>query len=321
MADALWLAEADVVATVDLVDAIDAVEEALRSEARGDAHTMEKTHVAWGSGHTLHAIGGVDEHEGIVATKTWAHTHGGATPLVVLWDAHEGTLRAVVEAFALGQLRTGAMTGVATRWLAPEHARTAALIGTGKQAMAQLAAVGAVCALDRVLVYSPNPEHRHAFVEEARGGGWPFAVEDASSVAEATAQADVITTATRARTPFLDAASVQAGTLVNAVGAITPERAELTGALVARCDLVVADSPDAAGRLASELDGRAATSLSEIVAGGTRRPPHDVTLFKAMGIGLADLAIARLAVERSIRDGRGANIAQPQQARPRLRRT
>jgi ornithine cyclodeaminase len=114
---------------------------------------------------------------------------------------------------------------------------------------------------------------------------------------------------------------VRIGTLVNAVGAITPERAELTSALVARCDLVVADSPDAAGRLASELEGRAATSLSEVVAGGTRRPPHGVTLFKAMGIGLADLAIARLAVERSIRDGRGANIAQPQQARPRLRRT
>ena len=69
MADALWLTEADVVEAVDLVDAIDAVEEALRSEARGDAHTMEKTHLAWGSGHTLHAIGGVDEHEGIVADE------------------------------------------------------------------------------------------------------------------------------------------------------------------------------------------------------------------------------------------------------------
>ena len=321
MADAVWLAEADVVATVDLLDAIEAVEEALRSEARGDARTMEKAHVAWGSGHTLHAIGGIDEHEGIVATKTWAHTDGGATPLVVLWDAHEGTLRGIVEAFALGQLRTGAMTGVASRWLAPERTHTAALIGTGKQAMPQLAAVSAVCALDRVVVYSPNPDHRHAFVEQLLGDGWPFAVEEATSVAEATVEADVITTATRARVPFLDAPSVRPGTLVNAIGAITPERAELTPDLVARCDLVVSDSPDAATRLASELEGRAATALSTVVAGRARHPPHDVTLFKAMGIGLADLAIARLAIERSIRDGRGANIAQPQRARPRLRRT
>ena len=321
MADAVWLAESDVVATVDLLDAIDAVEGALRSEARGDARNMEKTHVAWGDGHTLHAIGAVDEHDGIAATKTWAHTDGGATPIVVLWDASDGTLRAIVEAFALGQLRTGAMTGVATRWLAPEGAHTAALIGTGKQAMAQLAAVSAVRGLDRVLVHSPNADHRRSFVDEVRSANWPFAVEDASSVAEATAEADVITTATRARKPFLGATHVRTATLVNAIGAITPERAELTPDLVARCDLVVADSPDAAARLASELDGRLATSLSEIVASGTRHPPRDVTLFKAMGIGLADLAIARLAVERSIRDGFGANIAQPQRARPRLRRT
>ena len=321
MADALWLAEADVVATVDLMDAIDALEEALRSEARGDAHNMEKTHVAWGGGHTLHAIGGIDEHDGIVATKTWAHTEGGATPLVVLWDAHDGGVAGDRRGVRARAAAHGAMTGVATRWLAPEHAHTAALIGTGKQAMAQLAAVSAERALDRVLVHSPNADHRRAFVDEVRSAGWPFAVEDASSVAEATAEADVITTATRARKPFLDATHVRTGTLVNAIGAITPERAELTPDLVTRCDLVVADSPGAAGRLASELDGRRATSLSEIVAGGTRHPPRDVTLFKAMGIGLADLAIARLAVERSIRDGLGANIAQPQRARPRLRRT
>src|SRR5262249_5888225 len=136
MPEPVWLTEADVVATVDLVDAIDAIEGTLRAEASGHAQSMEKTHVAWGGGHTLHAIGAVDEDDAIVATKTWAHTGGGATPLVVLWDAHEGTLRAIVEAFALGQLRTGAMTGVATRWLAPASVHTAALIGTGKQAMA-----------------------------------------------------------------------------------------------------------------------------------------------------------------------------------------
>src|SRR5262245_65228560 len=112
MSDVVWLREGDVVATVDLLDAVDAVEGALRAQAAGQAHTMEKTHVAWGGGHTLHAIGAVDEHAGVVATKTWAHTGGGATPLVVMWDAHDGALIAVVEAFALGQLRTGAVSGL-----------------------------------------------------------------------------------------------------------------------------------------------------------------------------------------------------------------
>jgi alanine dehydrogenase len=321
MSDAIWLSEHDVVETVDLVDAIDAIESALRTEASGRAQSMQKTHLAWGGGHTLHAIGAVDEVDGTVATKTWAHTEGGATPLVVLWDAHTGALRAVVEAFALGQLRTGAMTGVATRWLAPEAVAIAALIGTGKQAMAQLAAVSAVRAVERTIVFSPDPAHRRSFIDAARADGWPFTIDEATSVAEAVADAGVITTATRARQPFLERADVRSGALINAIGAITPERAELSPELVARCDLVVADSPDAASRLATEVGGFRATALSEIVAGNTPRPPHEATLFKAMGIGLADLAIARLVVERSIREGRGANIAQPQRARPRLRRT
>ena len=316
-----WLTEADVVATVDLLDAIDAVEDALVAESRGKAHGMEKTHVAWGDGHTLHAIGAVDETDGLVATKTWAHTGGGATPLVVLWDANDGTVVAIVEAFALGQLRTGAMTGVATRWLAPEHATRAALVGTGKQAIAQLAAMAAVCTLDEVRVHSPSADHRRAFVEAARALDWSFDIVDAETVVAATRDAHVVTTATRARTAFLHRADVDDGALVNAIGAITPERAELSHDLVARADLLVADSTVAAERLATELAGRSAKPLHEVVGGGHRRPPATLTIFKAMGVGLADLAIARLAWQRSIEEGRGANIAQPLRASPRLRRT
>jgi ornithine cyclodeaminase len=316
----MWIREQDVVDTVDLPAAIDAVEAALRSAARGTAHCMEKTHVAWGDGHTLHAIGAVDDAAGLVATKTWAHTGGGATPLLVVWDAEAGLLLAIIEAFALGQLRTGAMTGVAARWLAPTDATTAALIGTGKQGAAQLAAMAEARALDVVAVYSPNGARRHAFVERARAERWTFEVREAESVEDAVAGAQVVTTATRATEPFLHSAAVAPGTLVNAVGAITPERAELTADLIARSDLVVADSPTAAARLASELRGRNdVVGLDSVVAGEQVRPPAQLTVFKAMGIGLADLAIGRLVLERCRADGRGANIDHPQRAAPRLR--
>lgn len=320
MSDPLWLTEADVVASLDLLDAIDAVEAALQSESAGTARTMEKTHVAWAGGHTLHAIGAVDEHEGVVATKTWAHA-GSATPVVVMWDAHEGRLLAVIEAFALGQLRTGAMTGLASRWLAPATATHAALIGTGKQATAQLAAMSAARPLEVVRVHSPNPEHRSAFVNDARASGWPFEIDEADSVEHACRDAQIVTTATRAREPFLQSQHVRSGSLVNAIGAITPERAELAPDVITRCDLVVADSADTAERLATELRGRRPTPLHEIVAAGTAREPDELTVFKAMGIGLADLAIARVVLERSKAEGRGANIAHPQRAQPRLRRT
>ena len=114
---AVWLTEADVVALIDLQRAISAVETGLVAEASGAAENMAKTHVQWGSSNSLHAIGAAFTVTGIVGTKTWAHTPQGATPLLVLFDADSGELRAVIEAFALGQFRTGAVSGVATRWL------------------------------------------------------------------------------------------------------------------------------------------------------------------------------------------------------------
>ncbi len=211
----------------------------------------------------------------------------------------------MIEAFALGQLRTGAMTGLATRWLAPANATRAALIGTGKQAMAQLAAMHAARPLDVVHVHSPNPAHRAAFVDEARAESWPFEVREAASVDEAIREAQIVTTATRAREPFLHASQLSSGSLVNAIGAITPERAELAPDVVPRCDLVVADSADTAERLATELGGRRPTPLHEIVAGGGRREPEELTVFKAMGIGLADLAIASCRARAFERGGPG----------------
>ena len=141
--DPRWLTERDVVELLDLPSAIDAVSAYLALEAAGEAITMEKTHVAWDGGHTLHALGGVAPGA-LAGAKTWAHTGGGATPLLLLWDAGDGRLRAVIEAFALGQLRTASMSGVATRWSARPDATTMAIIGTGKQALAQVAAVAAV---------------------------------------------------------------------------------------------------------------------------------------------------------------------------------
>ena len=170
-------------------------------------------------------------------------------------------------------------------------------------------------------MHSPDPTRRAAFVDAAHQAGWPFEVREAASVEEAAREADIVTTATRAREPFLRSADLRTGTLVNAIGAITPERAEIAPDVVVRCDLVVADSAGTAERLATELNGRSPTPLHEIIAAGTPREPRELTMFKAMGIGLADLAIARVVLERSRADGRGARLAHPQRAQPRLRRT
>jgi ornithine cyclodeaminase len=280
-----------VVERIDLPRAIDAIEQALAREAAGEAKTMLKTHLSWGGGHTLHAVGGLDGD--LVGTKTWAHTAGGASPLLILWDSETGERRAVIEAFALGQLRTAAMSGLATRLLADPATGVAAIIGTGKQALPQVSALAAVLPITTVRVHSRDPEHRKEFaarVESALG----VEVVPSDSVAEAVDGAGVITTATRATEPFLDASMVSTGAHVNAIGAITPERAELFADLVERA-LVVTDSVEQATSLAAEVRGRALLPLSSLI--GSHRPDADVTLFKAMGIGLADVALGRAILE------------------------
>src|SRR5438132_2550229 len=130
MNDPIWISEAEVVELLDLSEAIEALEQGLRREAQGKACNMMKTHVSWGHSN-LHAIGAVFPGEKLAGTKTWAHTEGGATPLLVLIDADDGSLKAIIEAFALGQMRTGGISGLATDWLASEAADDMAIIGTG----------------------------------------------------------------------------------------------------------------------------------------------------------------------------------------------
>src|SRR5262249_44907006 len=140
----LWITEEQVVSLMNLPEAIEAIERGLLLEAQGEAKNLVKTHVAWANGGTLHAIGAVFPEAGFAGAKTWSHTPGGATPLLVLFDSKTGALKAIIEAFALGQMRTAGASGVATRWLAAEGADDFAIIGTGKQALAQVAAVIAV---------------------------------------------------------------------------------------------------------------------------------------------------------------------------------
>lgn len=328
IADALlWITEADVVRLMSLGEAIDALDRALVLEARGQATNMVKTHVAWERGNTLHAIGAAFPDAGFVGTKTWAHTQGGAMPLLVLFDSANGAVKAIIEAFALGQLRTGGISGVATRWLATPDATELAVIGTGKQMLAQAAAVAAVRSLSRVRVFSPNPEHRAQAVERLRGTV-PCAVVETPSVEACVANAPIIALVTRATQPFLTARMVARGAHVNAVGAITRERAEFADDLFARCGPVVVDSPVAARKLSREFsehygDDEAGwqkvVPLSAIVAQRATRPAGaDVTLFKAMGMGLSDLALGIEVYRRAVDQGVGKTLPHPRPVSPRL---
>ena len=302
-----------------------ALEEGLQVEARGEATNMTKTHVAW-SGGNLHAIGASFTAAGIVGTKTWAFTPKGSTPLLILFDGASGALVAVIEAFALGQLRTASASGVATRRLARPEARTFAIIGTGEQALPQAAAVPAVRPIESMRVFGRNPDRRAAFLrrlQEELG----VAAEGADSVAAAVEGAEIITLVTRATEPFLRSAMVAGGAHVNAVGAITPERSEFEPEMLERCEPIVADSVDQTRRLSREFmtyfeQGRkpwsAVRPLSALVAAPVPRGP-DLTLFKAMGMGISDLSLGIRCYRQAVEHGLGRTIPSPERARIRLR--
>lgn len=326
MTELLWLTEAEVAESLDMGDAVAALQEGLVWEARDKARNMVKTHAGWGSGNTLHAIGAVVPEEGLAGTKTWVHAGGGATPLLILWDSATGQLRAVIEAFALGNLRTGAISGVATDLLADPGADALAIVGTGHQALPQVAAVAAVRRLRSVSVYSPDPEHRSAFAARVEAElGLPARTVD--SVEDAVDGAAMITLVTRATTPFLSSSMVAPGAHVNAVGAIVPERAEFEPALLERCEVVAVDSLAQVQNLSREFQehygGRGwedVQTLGSLVDRGIRRPPGaDLTLFKAMGMGVSDLAVGVRCYREAIRRGLGRRLPAPTRAKVRLK--
>lgn len=319
--DPLWISEGDVVALVDLRTAIDAVEEAFRAESAGSTANMRKTHLVWGGGHSLHAIGAVDESRQLVATKTWAHTDGGATPLLILWGT-DGSLRAVIEAFALGQLRTAAVSGVATRYLAPTDASVLGLIGSGKQALPQAAAVAAVRPIRYVRVFSPNADNRRACVEKLGNVLLDCSIEAVDTVEAAVADAHVVTTATRARSPFLHAGMLGEDVHINAVGAVTPERRELANDVVTGARRVVTDDVDTARHLAPELvSANDVARLCDVVAAGTVAREPGVSVFKAMGVGIGDLALGAEILALATPLGVGRTMTAPRRVTPRLARS
>jgi ornithine cyclodeaminase len=312
-----------------LGDAIEALTCGLLEEAAGSARNMEKTAAHWGNSSNMHAIGAVFERANVFGTKTWGNTPEGSTPLLVLWNAITAKLWAIIEARALGQMRTGAMSAIATRWMSEHDADDLAIIGSGKQALTQAAAVAAVRRLRRIRVFSPTPAKRSAFAEKLRSAFPGTEIRVADDAASATEGASIITLITRAREPVITSSMVARGAHVNAAGAITKERRELSQDLFQRATLVAVDTLPATRALSAEFidwyDGKRGGDwtrvqpISAIVAAARPRPAGtDLSLFKPMGMGISDVSLGIEIVRRAEASGIGGTMPHPGLATPRI---
>ena len=198
----LHVSEGEVRAVLDMAAAIDAVENISRKQANGEVALHPRRRFELPGSGFFHYMAAADYGAGFVAMKQYTYVRGKLRFLVPLYDMRAGDLVALIEADYMGQLRTGAASGVATKYLARKDAKVAAVIGSGGQARTQLEAVAAVRKLESARVYSRNAAKREAFAREmtARLG---IPVEPVASASEAVRDADIVTTATTTSNPVV----------------------------------------------------------------------------------------------------------------------
>ncbi len=308
----LWLSEKDVAALVTAGEAVPVIEGCFLRMAAGEVELMPRRRFGVEGGYFA-VMAAADRGLGVAGLKSYTLVDGELSFVVCLFDLATGALTATIAADKLGQVRTGAATGVAAKHLAKEGARTLGIVGTGWQAESQVEAIrAAVPTIDRVVAWSRKPERVTAFC--AKTGA-----EAAESPSDA-ASCDVVVTVTTSRDPVVRGDWLREGALVCAVGANHPTSRELDAAVIDRAAFVCCDSiADArleSGDLiepveAGQLDWLDVHELHEVVAGevAARQSDDDIVVFKSNGIAPWDIALAHELVLRARERGVGVELS------------
>lgn len=313
----LMLSEDEVRQLLTMDMALEAVEGVLRKQALEEATNIPRTRCQ--TDHAmLHVLAGSAKTLGVMGYKAYSTSRKGAQFHVGLFDGKAGDLKALIQADYLGQVRTGAASGVATQYMARPDSVEVGLFGSGKQARTQLIAVCRVRRINRVQVYSPNEERRRRFcaeIEKEVG----CEVQPVPRPELAAQDKDIVITATSSREPVLFGEWLSEGTHLNVIGSNFFAKAEVDVVAVRRCEVIVVDSKDQARTEAGDFaqafeDGSIHWSdvheLGQVIVGRYpgRAHPQDVTMFKSLGIGLEDIAVAGRVYDKAIAQGVGKLI-------------
>jgi alanine dehydrogenase len=325
----LLLTRKDVQAVLTMEEAIAAVEEGFRQLALGNVVMPQRTVIPVPAHHGIHLampayVGGAEEG-GSLAVKVVTVYHdnpsqyGLPTTLgtLLLNDPRTGALVAIMDAGFLTAMRTGAASGVATKYLARERASSAGVFGAGVQARTQLMAVCAVRPIERAVVYDLSRELRDKYAAEMSGQlSIPVeAVDDP----RACVQSDVLVAASSSGTPVFKGAWLAPGTHINGIGSHTPGTRELDTETVRRAKVVPDYLPAClaeAGDLILPLQEGAITenhfhaSLGDVVAGlkPGRESAEEITLFKSVGLAVQDAVTAARVYQLAQAAGVGVQI-------------
>ncbi len=304
----LYLTEQDVTNLLTMPDALAAVETTFKAQATGDA-TNEPRRRVRANNAILMTMSGAIASLNVFGLKAYSVARGKARFYVSLFDTITGEQLAYIEADKLGQMRTGAASGIATKYLARADAKSVGIYGTGWQAQSQLAAVCAVRKIESVFVYSRSEEKREKFAQTM---SQELGITNFVTVVEpeAAAEADILITITSSREPVLQGAWIKDGSHINAAGGNSILRSEIDDEVIKRATFIAVDSKEQAKAEAGELVFPVEKGLlnwervQEVchVVNGTmtgRKNDADITLFKSLGLAIEDVATATLLYRKA----------------------
>jgi ornithine cyclodeaminase/alanine dehydrogenase-like protein (mu-crystallin family) len=313
----LYLTEAEVARVLTMDLALDAVSAAFRKLALEEAVNIPRQRCQTDQ-VMLHVLPAAAKTLGAIGFKAYITSKQGTRFHVTLYDPKTGGMTTILEADLLGQFRTGAASGVATKKLARTDATTVGCIGTGKQARTQLLAVCTVRAVKKVHVYGRDAERRKAFATELskETGTEVVPVEKPEEAAKGL---DIVITATTAREPVLLGEWLGEGQHLNLIGSNFLAKAEADVEVFRRATLVAVDSKEQAKQEAGDfvpainagvLHWADIQELAPLLVGRYpgRESPQDVTVFKSLGLGIEDVALAVRVVELAKQLGLGKDI-------------
>lgn len=294
---------------ITMRDAITELRAALTEQGAGRASVQPRVR-AKGEHVSISMMGAILPRAGVCGAKVYS-THGGRFDFVVpLFSSEDGRLISILHGDALTEFRTAAVTRIASDALARPDARVLAVFGTGRQARAHIRALADNSNIERVLIV--GIDHVAQTVAEMQGY-FPGKLIEASHARAAAQAADVIVTATRSATPLFDGTWVKPGAFVAAIGSSKADARELDDALLARVGTLVVESLEQARSEAGDLlmaapgivDWDSVVELGAVLANPqiAHRARGDVTIFKSLGFGLADVALAGLITRRMTREG------------------
>jgi alanine dehydrogenase len=309
----LYLTETDVGALLGPADALAAVEGSFQRLARGGVENRPRYRLQLDGG-LLAIMAAADRELGFAGVKSYAaFGHGDVRFVVLLFETGRAELAAVIEANRLGQLRTGAASGIAAKWMARTGARSLGVIGCGGQAESQVECIReAVPTLEQVVAYCRTEERLEEFCRRVGA--------EAGEHHRDPAEQDIVVTATTSKDPVLRGEWLRPGALVCAVGANDPRARELDNAVLERAAFVCCDSREQSRIESGDLiepieqgllDWLEVHELQEVVAGELqgRQSDDDIVLFKSNGIAAWDIAIGAAALARARERGMGRELS------------